>query len=336
MNRSKIEWCDHTFNPVTGCRHGCPYCYARRMTARFSGNIRLNLSARADYRMVDAADGSGPLYCLDRPMKYGNGNPLAYPFGFEPTLHDYRWTRLDGLKTGCRIFVGAMADLFGRWVPEEWIGKTFDECLKRPQHNYLFLTKNPGRYMELSKTIGLPETDHFWYGTTITDPDTLFFWSDRHKTFLSIEPLLKPFPRQGSPESLESVDWIIIGAMTGPDRKSHEPEFEWVRNIVLRADDKGIPVFMKDSLIPIVGEENMRRDYPPELKRRILTDGKSRLLYDTCMTCGAENRKKDMVTMQARKGRHTSAVQYGFMCMDCFEKYCENYGIEMPDFKGGK
>ena len=27
MNKSLIEWCDFTWNPVTGCQHGCPYCY---------------------------------------------------------------------------------------------------------------------------------------------------------------------------------------------------------------------------------------------------------------------------------------------------------------------
>lgn len=36
VNKSKIEWCDHTWNPITGCRHNCSYCYARRMTARFA------------------------------------------------------------------------------------------------------------------------------------------------------------------------------------------------------------------------------------------------------------------------------------------------------------
>jgi len=30
-----IEWCDYTWNPVTGCLHGCEYCYARKMCNRF-------------------------------------------------------------------------------------------------------------------------------------------------------------------------------------------------------------------------------------------------------------------------------------------------------------
>lgn len=35
MNKTNIEWCDYTWNPVTGCRRGCPYCYAKRMHDRF-------------------------------------------------------------------------------------------------------------------------------------------------------------------------------------------------------------------------------------------------------------------------------------------------------------
>jgi len=35
VNRTKIEWCDYTWNPVTGCRTGCWYCYADRMATRF-------------------------------------------------------------------------------------------------------------------------------------------------------------------------------------------------------------------------------------------------------------------------------------------------------------
>ena len=35
MNKSLIEWTDFTWNPVTGCLHGCPYCYARRIAERF-------------------------------------------------------------------------------------------------------------------------------------------------------------------------------------------------------------------------------------------------------------------------------------------------------------
>ena len=35
MKNTKIEWADATLNPVIGCKHGCPYCYARYMNKRF-------------------------------------------------------------------------------------------------------------------------------------------------------------------------------------------------------------------------------------------------------------------------------------------------------------
>jgi len=35
MNRTKIEWTNYTWNPITGCLHGCPYCYAREIANRF-------------------------------------------------------------------------------------------------------------------------------------------------------------------------------------------------------------------------------------------------------------------------------------------------------------
>lgn len=42
MNRQKPEpkgigWCDWTWNPISGCLHGCEYCYMRRMEKRFPG-----------------------------------------------------------------------------------------------------------------------------------------------------------------------------------------------------------------------------------------------------------------------------------------------------------
>jgi protein gp37 len=39
MNRTKIEWCDFTLNPITGCKRGCSYCYARRIHERFHPDI---------------------------------------------------------------------------------------------------------------------------------------------------------------------------------------------------------------------------------------------------------------------------------------------------------
>jgi protein gp37 len=36
MNKTNIEWCDYTINPIKGlCKTACPYCYARRMYVRY-------------------------------------------------------------------------------------------------------------------------------------------------------------------------------------------------------------------------------------------------------------------------------------------------------------
>lgn len=37
QGKGKIDWCDYSWNPISGCLHGCHYCYMRRMEKRFKG-----------------------------------------------------------------------------------------------------------------------------------------------------------------------------------------------------------------------------------------------------------------------------------------------------------
>ena len=329
MNRSKIEWCDHTWNPITGCRHECSYCYARTMTARFAGDVRLNKMAKADYQMVDAADGSAPLYYLEKPMLNETGNPLVYPFGFEPTYHRYRMDTLDKLKMGNNIFVGAMADVFGAWVPEEWILDILKGCASRPQHNYMFLTKNPSRYNE----VGVPSAPNLWYGTSITrenEMDRIRELPPHKSVFVSFEPLLEDVNPAWYGSIFKHLGWIIIGAQTGRRKDKIVPEFEWIKNLVLQADIAGIPVFMKDSLLQIVGEKNMRRDFPKELQRKTVSKKMQNKLYAECAKCKAYLKKGDMVTLLARSKRGEQPKQFGFMCKKCFREFCKELGIDIP------
>lgn len=330
MNRSKIEWCDHTWNPITGCRHGCPYCYARRLTKRFSGDVRLNLMAKKDYRRVPAVDGSGDVFVLDEPMQNETGCPLVYPIGFEPTFHRYRMNTLDKLKMGNNIFVGAMADIFGAWVPDEWLDEIFEVCRKYPIHNFLFLTKNPERYTQYGVPWGL---ENMWYGTTITcheDAGRFNYLPAGCKIFVSIEPLHEDIAEKHN-IMFRQVDWIIIGAETGNVKGKVVPKPEWVDSIVREADAHGTPVFMKDSLIPIVGEENMRRDFPKQLQRIKYSPKLGKKLFDVCASCKVHLRKNEMITLLARSKRGEQPKQFGFMCKDCFKKFCAENGLDIPE-----
>lgn len=328
MNRSKIEWCDHTWNPITGCRHECPYCYARTMTARFAGDVRLNKMAKADYQMMDAADGSDPVYYLEKPMMNETENPLVYPFGFEPTYHRYRMDTIDRLKMGNNIFVGAMADVFGAWVPEQWIMDILGVCEARPQHNYMFLTKNPKRYNE----VGVPSAPNLWYGTSITRESEIGRMKDLppHKsTFVSFEPLLEDVCPELYGEIFKKLGWIIIGAQTGRRKDKTVPDAEWIDKLVRQAGIARIPVFMKDSLIPIVGEKNMRREFPQELQRKTVSEKMQNKLYAECAKCKAYLKKSDMVTLLARSKRGEQPKQFGFMCKKCFMEFCKEMGMDI-------
>lgn len=328
MNRSKIEWCDHTWNPITGCRHGCKYCYANHMVKRFAGDTRLNIMAKKDYRMEASHDGSEDVYVLDQPMLNETGKPLVYPFGFEPTFHRHRLNTLDKLKMGNNVFVGAMADIFGEWVPDEWIREVLEICLEKPQHNYLFLTKNPERYERIDSAWALPADKNFWYGTTLTTPDDKCFISNAHNTFWSIEPIHAPFRLWERDEF--SPNWIIIGAETGRRRGKVIPQREWIEDIVEWCDRYATPVFMKDSLIPIMGEENMRRDFPDQLQHKTVSKKMEKKLYDQCCSCKERMKKSDMITLLARSKRGEQPKQFGFMCKQCFKEFCNEKGLNIP------
>lgn len=250
MNDTKIEWCDMTWNPVTGCKRGCEYCYARRVANRFGRG---------------AGDGGEHFLGepIMKPKTLGSDDAVdPYPYGFDPTFHRYRLEEPARKTKGRTIFVCSMADLFGPWVPTRWIVDVLDACLAAPQHRYLFLTKYPERYLQLNEVALLPHQDNFWYGSTATNPETdLMAWSDSFHTFVSIEPLLGPFGRP-APGALHDIGWYIIGAETGNRKCKVVPDKAWVDEIVDYCRASGKPVFMKDSLVPIVGESGMIREFP--------------------------------------------------------------------------
>ena len=260
--KTKIDWCDSTWSPVTGCLHGCEYCYARRIAERFGGY-----------------PSDEKLHELDVPQMIshrndeGGWNPwykCAYPFSFSPTFCRYKLDEPQKWKKPRNIFVCSMADLFGDWVPDEWIREVFEACDAAPQHRFLFLTKNPSRYKELENLLPLhrrpPAVAEMWFGHSYTGtgdykPMQLHL---AHSRFVSIEPLLHDLSEQDMMIVAATNDWIIIGAETGHRKGKVIPKKSWVDGIVYYAKRNNVPVFMKESLREIMGDD-FRQEFPWEV-----------------------------------------------------------------------
>lgn len=290
MKKTKIDWADSTWNPVTGCLHGCEYCYARKIAKRFGAMEEINEAVRKgtatdEIFFVDEAEkdkfnvfynkgskinlgtltGVKPEPCELNGRVWVNGKPNPYPFDFTPTFHRYRLRDLEKWHTPRTIFVCSIADLFGDWVPDEWIAEVFKACETSPQHRYLFLTKNPKRYVDLYRKGIMRVADNFWYGSTVTDGEAPFYYSrmpdDNPNTFVSVEPILKPF---GEFLIGETADWIIVGAETGNRKGKVIPKKDWIMEIADACERDRVPLFMKESLRDLMGDD-FRQEFPWEV-----------------------------------------------------------------------
>lgn len=209
MNKTKIEWTDMSWNPVTGCMHNCDYCYAAAISKRFNRS-------------------------------------------FEPEFHEKRIRQPLKEDKSKKIFVCSMADLFGEWVPDEWIERVLHICKLSKQHTFQFLTKNPKRYLEFEFS------DNCWIGASATDQTMydsamdVFDEFDATVKYLSCEPLLDKIVLS------KPVDWLIIGACSFP--KKQQPEQDWVLDMIEFADVHKIPVFLKPNLKVV--NHKMFKDFP--------------------------------------------------------------------------
>jgi protein gp37 len=140
-----------------------------------------------------------------------------------------------------------MADLFGEWVSDSWINEVMLAAKGANRHTYIFLTKNPKRYLTLP---GSCFQDNFWFGTSITNSYDLgqrLHWLKRlpnANTFVSFEPLLGDV----GPLDLTGIKQVIIGAQTNP---SVEVTPEMVQPIGLATCPGVVPtikMFNKDSM----------------------------------------------------------------------------------------
>ena len=137
-DRSKIEWTEATWNPVTGCTKispGCKFCYAERMAKR------LQAMGKKRYRNA-----------------------------FELTLQPDTLEIPLGWAKPRMIFVNSMSDLFHRDVPITYIQQCFAVMEEAKQHTFQVLTKRADRVAEISHLLQWPT--NVWMGTSVGTPIT--------------------------------------------------------------------------------------------------------------------------------------------------------------------
>ena len=148
------------------------------------------------------------------------------------------------------IFINSMSDI--AFWKQEWFDIVIEAIKENPQHNYIALTKHPNLVNELTKKKAIKHISNLFVGLTVTTQADMgkLLWGIR---WLSIEPILEPIDIR-MPE-ISDIDLIIIGAETGNRAGKVIPEKKWIDDIVRQADERGIRVFMKNSLKAIMGDD---------------------------------------------------------------------------------
>jgi len=210
MNKSKIEWTESTWNPVSGCNkvsRGCDNCYAERMAVRLQA-----MGTR------------------------------GYENGFEVTLHPHALEKPLKMKKPQVIFVNSMSDIFHDKIPDEYIIKIFEIMNKAHWHTFQVLTKRPKRLKKIVDK--LKWTKNIWMGVTVEANE----YVDRvdylrncpaNIKFLSIEPLVDSVDKL----DYTGIDWVIVGGESGYGARVLQKE--WVIEVKEKCLKFNIPFFFK-------------------------------------------------------------------------------------------
>ena len=208
--KSKIEWTESTWNPITGCTkisEGCLNCYAERMSKR--------LHSMGQEKYKNAFNVTLHHECLNEPLSW-NKKQI--------------------------IFVCSMSDLFHADVPDEFIKQVFAVMNKASWHTFQVLTKRSERLAKLAHELNW--TDNIWMGVTVESNLQKTRIKDLLKVpakikYLSIEPMItkiKPLPLKG-------IDWVIVGGESGPGARPIEED--WVTYIRDKCLEAKVPFFFK-------------------------------------------------------------------------------------------
>jgi len=265
-DKTKIEWCDASWNPIRGCSvvsEGCRHCYAMQVAARFSGKGQAYEGLA--YRNESGAHWTGKVRLVEEHLN----DPL-------------RW------KLPRRIFVNSMSDLFHENVRDETIDRLFAVMALAPQHTFQILTKRPERMRDYLRnkarqdSIGQAAYDYYeelfsgapdcgegfrylhwplpnvWLGVSVEDQRSaneripLLLQTPAAVRWLSIEPLLdkvdlyEAFPALGcsnDERSLSDIHWIVVGGESGAGARPMHPD--WARRLRDQCVAAGVPFFFK-------------------------------------------------------------------------------------------
>ncbi|MGD0075926.1 MAG: phage Gp37/Gp68 family protein [Candidatus Binataceae bacterium] len=209
--RSRIEWTEHTWNPVTGCTNvspGCKHCYARIMA-----------------ECLKAMDMAG------------------YENGFAVTLQPNRLSEPLRRRTPTMYFVNSMSDLFHERVLFDFVEQVFEVIARTPHHRYQIVTKRPKRRVSFLKGHTAPA--NVWLGVSVENRKhglpriDLLRQVNAAVRFLAIEPLLESLGKF----ELSEIHWVIVGGESGPGARPMHAD--WVRAIRDQCFAEAIPFFFK-------------------------------------------------------------------------------------------
>lgn len=237
---SKIQWCDHTFNPWIGCTKvspACDHCYAEHLM---------------DHRL--------------HQVSWGYGKPrrrTSEQNWLKPLVWNRRAERL-GIRY--RVFCASLADVFDTEVPGIWRRDLFELIEATPELDWLLLTKRPEAARRHFNAHDWPE--NIWIGATAENQKMLDLrWpviaGIPRIRFLSCEPLLSPISLLDYED--QPPDWVIAGGESGPNARPMDPR--WAMLLKGDADYVGSKFFMKQMSGTSKRQLN---DIPPELALREL------------------------------------------------------------------
>ncbi len=209
-DRSRIEWTEATWNPVTGCDEvspGCAHCYAKTFAERWRGTPGHPYEQGFDLRLWPER--------LDQPLKW---------------------------KRPRMIFVNSMSDLFHEDIPNSYVGKVFDVMVRAKQHTFQILTKRHERLAELAPDLPWPE--NVWMGVSIENRRFVHRADCLRQIpaavrFISAEPLLGPL--EGL--NLDGIHWLIVGGESGARHRAMK--LEWAQELRNRCNEEDIAFFFK-------------------------------------------------------------------------------------------